>query len=423
MELTQTSLDSTVGRLVVEKGLAAQQDVERLLESIKQGSSLTGTPGGGSGGDLKQKSLADLLVDEGLVTPKQIERLKPELEERRAGAQIPGYQILRQLGAGAMARVFLAKQVSLDRMVAIKVLPQKFTSNPDFVRRFYDEGKAAAKLNHPHIVQAIDVGKSGEYHYFVMEYVDGRTVFDDITGKGPYAEADAVRIGIETAEALDHAHRRGFIHRDVKPKNIMIEDGGDRAKLADMGLARAVSDAEAARAEAGKAYGTPYYISPEQIRGEVDVDARADLYSLGATLYHMVTGQVPFDGPNPSSVMHRHLKNALVPPDHLNDSLSHGVSEVIEVCMAKDRGKRYRTAADLLEDLRAIQRGEPPLQARKVFDVGALAGLAAGDDDARVGNLTPQESLTAEPVFWLALTGWVVALVMLITLLVVNARL
>ncbi|MEM6459775.1 MAG: serine/threonine-protein kinase [Planctomycetota bacterium] len=425
MELTQTNLDSTVGRLVVEKGLAAQQDVDRLLESIKQGSSLAGSSGGGpgGGGDLKQKSLANLLVDEGLVTPKQIERLKPELEERRAGAQIPGYQIVRQLGAGAMARVFLAKQVSLDRMVAIKVLPQKFTSNPDFVRRFYDEGKAAAKLNHPHIVQAIDVGHSGEYHYFVMEYVAGRTVFDDITTKGPYAEADAVRIAIETAEALDHSHRRGFIHRDVKPKNIMIEDGGDRAKLADMGLARAVSDAEAAQAEAGKAYGTPYYISPEQIRGEVDVDARADIYSLGATLYHMVTGQVPFDGPNPSSVMHRHLKNALVPPDHLNESLSHGVSEVIEVCMAKDRGKRYRTAADLLEDLRAIQRGEPPLQARKVFDVGALAGLAAGDGDRRVENLPAEESLTAQPAFWMALSGWVVALVMLITLLVVNARL
>jgi len=417
VELTQNNLDSTVGRLVVEKGLAAQQDVARLLERVKQGSSIAGGQG-----DAKQKSLANLLIAEGLVTQNQIDRLKPELEERRAGAQIPGYQIIKQLGAGAMARVFLAKQISLDRMVAIKVLPQKFTNNPDFVARFYAEGKAAAKLNHPNIVQAFDVGKSGDYHYFVMEFVDGRTVFDDITEAGVYAEDDAVRIGIECAKALDHAHQQGFIHRDVKPKNIMMANADNRSKLADMGLARALSDVEAAEAEAGKAYGTPYYISPEQIRGEVDVDARVDIYSLGATLYHMVTGQVPFDGANPSTVMHKHLKNALIPPDHLNKELSSGISEVIEVCMAKDRTKRYASAADLLEDLQSIQRGEAPMQARKVFDVSALASLAARDDHD-VNQYLEEEPLTAQPAFWMALAGWVVAIMMFVTLLMANANL
>ena len=421
--MTKRHLDSTVGRLVVERGLATQQEVDRLMSSLKPSPGVEGESAANDGGDLKQKSLANLLIEKGLVTPHQIERLKPELEERRAGAQIPGYQILRQLGAGAMARVYLAKQISLDRMVAIKVLPQKFTSNPDFVARFYAEGKAAAKLNHPHIVQAFDVGKSGEYHYFVMEFVDGRTVFDDITEHGPYAEADAVRIGIETARALDHAHQQGFIHRDVKPKNIMMTDAEQRTKLADMGLARAVSDREAAEAEAGKAYGTPYYISPEQIRGEVDVDARADIYSLGATLYHMVTGQVPYDGPNPSAVMHKHLKNELIPPDHLNTELSSGISEVIEVCMAKDRNKRYSSAADLLQDLEAIQRGEPPLQARKVFDVSALAGLAGDEQDPSLAKLAKRASVRQEPAFWLALAGWFAALAMLIALLVANANL
>lgn len=419
METTPSNFDSTVGRLVVEKGLAAQQDVSRLMERVKEGSSIAGAARTDPSG--KELNLASLLIAEGLVTQKQIDRLKPELEERRAGAQIPGYQIIKQLGAGAMARVFLAKQISLDRMVAIKVLPQKFTNNPDFVARFYAEGKAAAKLNHPHIVQAFDVGKSGEFHYFVMEYVDGRTVFDDITTHGPYSEEDAVRIGIETAGALDHAHKQGFIHRDVKPKNIMMADADNRAKLADMGLARAVSDVEAAEAEAGKAYGTPYYISPEQIRGEVDVDARADIYSLGATMYHMVTGQVPFDGANPSTVMHKHLKNAVVPPDHLNKDLSSGISEVIEVCLAKDRSKRYASAADLLEDLNSIRRGEAPMQARKVFDVGALASLAEGTDGTFAEE--QQDSLLFEPAFWMALAGWVVALMMLIALLVANANL
>lgn len=402
-----------MGRLVVERGLATQADVARLLEQCKDDS-------GVSGDSSKSGSLASLLVAEGLVTQVQMTRLMPELEERKAGQQIPGYQIVRRLGAGAMATVYLAKQISLDRMVAIKVLPQKFTNNPDFVARFYAEGKAAAKLNHPNIVQAIDVGRSGDYHYFVMEFVDGRTVFDDITEKGPYSEEDAVQIGIESARALDHAHKQGFIHRDVKPKNIMIADSSGRTKLADMGLARAVSDREAAEAEAGKAYGTPYYISPEQIRGEVDVDARADIYSLGATMYHMVTGQVPFDGANPSAVMHKHLKNDLIPPDHLNKSLSSGISEVIEVCMAKDRSKRYSSAADLLEDLMAIQQGEAPMQARKVFDVGALAGLAKGTDT--VAPAPPnRDPLTSQPVFWLAATGWFVALAMLIALLVASA--
>ena len=409
MEPNSSNLDSTLGKLVVERGLATPADLERLTAKLKSSS---------DGSDPSHRSLSTLLVAEGLVTANQLERLRPELEEQRAGQQIPGYQIIRKLGAGAMATVYLAKQISLDRMVAIKILPQKFTSNEDFVARFYAEGKAAAKLNHPNIVQAIDVNRSGEYHYFVMEFVDGRTVYDDITANGPYGEEDAIRIGIETSRALDHSHKQGFIHRDVKPKNIMIADESNRTKLADMGLARAVSDREAAEAEAGKAYGTPYYISPEQIRGERDVDARADIYSLGATLYHMVTGQVPFDGQNPSAVMHKHLKNDLIPPDHINKGLSHGISEVIEVCLAKDRNKRYSSAADLVQDLEALQRGESPMQARKVFDVDALAGLSTGEAHEHQPPTLSPETLTDNPAFWMAVTGWIAAIMMVIAMLV-----
>ena len=351
--------DSLIGRLAIDRGLASSDDVKAAKTVRRLDSS---------------KSLGVVLVEQGVITRSQLDRLRPELDDR-GGKQIPGYHVIKKLGAGAMAQVFKARQLSLDRIVAIKVLPQKFTSNADFVERFYAEGKAAAKLNHPNIVQAYDVGKAGEYHYFVMEFVDGRTVFDDISGKGPYREDAAVRIAIEVANALKHSHERGFIHRDVKPKNIMIEDDTGRAKLADMGLARAVNDREAAELEAGKAYGTPYYISPEQIRGEVDVDFRADIYSLGATLYHMITGQVPFDGPNPSAVMRKHLSEELTPPDHLNPQLSSGIGEVVEVCLNKDRNKRYNSTGDLLEDLQAIERGEAPIQARKVFDINSLSAL------------------------------------------------
>ncbi|HZW08100.1 MAG TPA: serine/threonine-protein kinase, partial [Phycisphaerales bacterium] len=191
----------------------------------------------------------------------------------------------------------------------------------------------------------------------------------------------AVEIALQVAEALQHAHERGLIHRDVKPKNIMLTKEGV-AKLADMGLARAVSDVEAAEAEKGKAFGTPYYISPEQIRGEVKITPAADIYSLGATLYHMVTGSVPFDGKNPSDVMHKHLKGELVAPDHVNPKLSAGISEVIEMMMAKDARKRYQSAKDLIGDLKAVRDGRNPPIAHK--DVGGvdLEALAKAEASA-----------------------------------------
>ena len=408
-----TNVDTMLGKLVVEKGLATNDEVKSALE--RQRSIMAGD-------DPNQRSLADLLVEQGAVTKHQITRLKPQVDAQKASQQIPGYQILKKLGAGAMATVYLAKQISLDRNVAIKVLPQKFTSNEEFVERFYAEGRAAAKLNHPNIVGAYDVVQAGEFHYFVMEYVEGHTIYDELAGNNRYSEKQALEFIIQIARALEHSHAQGFIHRDVKPKNIMLTK--ERvAKLADMGLARAVSDAEAAEAEEGKAYGTPYYISPEQIRGLKTVDFRCDIYGLGATFYHLVTGKVPFDGPNPSAVMHKHLKEPLVPPDHINQELSAGIGEVIEVCMAKKPEERYANTSDLLFDLECIARGEPPVQARKKFDLSSLAGLEAEPEP-----LTEQEQptvdmgpdgrpLAAQPLFWLAMVGWAVAAVALIAFL------
>ncbi len=358
--------DSVLGRVIVEQGLCSREEVDDCLamqaELAKEQS---------------LRPLADLLIQNGYLTRTQVDRLRPQIEEQGTFQQIPGYQILAKLGSGAMATVYKAKQISLDRIVAIKVLPKRMSSNKEFVERFYKEGKAAAKLNHPNIVGAVDVGEANGFHYFVMEYVEGATVFDKLDHGERYREADALKIIIQTCRALAHAHKAGFVHRDVKPKNIMITPDGV-AKLADMGLARETNDVEAAQAEAGKAYGTPYYIAPEQIRGEMDVDARADLYSLGATFYHMVTGRVPFDAPTPSAVMHKHLKDELVPPDHVVPELSAGVGEIIEVAMQKKRKHRYQCAEDMLTDLERVANGEPPLMARKAYDLGSLADLEKG---------------------------------------------
>ena len=362
----QTKQDTLLGQMIVSQGLATKDEVEDCVAMQTELAK-----------EQNQRSLADLLIENGYITRSQVERVRPQMEEQGQMQQIPGYQILSKLGAGAMAAVFKARQVSLDRIVAIKVLPKRMSENKEFVDRFYKEGKAAAKLNHANIVGAVDVGEANGFHYFVMEYVEGQTVYDKLEKGERYTEKEALKLIIQTCEALAHAHKAGFIHRDVKPKNIMITRDGN-AKLADMGLARETADVEAAQAEAGKAYGTPYYIAPEQIRGELDVDARADLYSLGATFYHMVTGRVPFDAPTPSAVMHKHLKEELIPPDHLNPELSAGVGEIIEVAMAKKPKNRYQTAEEMLTDLKRVAAGEAPLIARQHYDIDQLQDIEQG---------------------------------------------
>jgi serine/threonine protein kinase len=327
--------------------------------------------------------------------------------------QIPGYQLLGRLGAGAMATVYKAKQVSLNRIVAVKVLPKKFSQMPQFVKRFYAEGRAAAKLNHPNIVAALDVGRHADTHYFIMEYVEGHTVYEHLVKQGPYSEAEALDVVTQIARALDHAHQAGLMHRDVKPKNILITKDGI-AKLADMGLARAVSDREAAEAEAGKALGTPYYIAPEQVRGDMDVDYRADIYSLGATLYHMVTGKAPFEGPDTAAVLQKHLREPLVPPDHVNPALTNGISEIVELCMAKDPTERYASTADLLEDLEAVAEGQPPARAHKLMDLPTIAALDQKGETNESGAQEPEESLVTTPLFWIAVVGWALVVVLVI---------
>ncbi|MGD9789079.1 MAG: serine/threonine-protein kinase [Phycisphaerales bacterium] len=374
-----TNVDTQLGRLVIDQGLATPEEVQHCLTQSKSLAE-----------ERNQRSLAELLINNSYVTQRQIDRLKEILAAERSGQKIPGFKVLGKLGAGAMATVFKAKQLSLDREVAIKVLPRKFSSNPQFIERFYAEGRSAAQLNHPNIVQAFDVGKAGDYHYFVMEFVDGNTVYDEIVKNKKYSESDAIDIVIQITEALQHAHAKGLIHRDVKPKNIMITRTGV-AKLADMGLARAISDREMAEAEQGKAFGTPYYISPEQIRGEVNIGPPADIYSLGATLYHMVTGSVPFDGKNPSAVMHKHLKADLVAPDHVNPRLSAGISEVIERMMARSPKARYQNCADLLVDLRALREGKSPPIAHKDFGEADLASLVKAEAAAAPGEIAISE--------------------------------
>ncbi|MHC4500242.1 MAG: serine/threonine protein kinase [Planctomycetota bacterium] len=409
--VNETNYDTVFGRMAVEQGLCTDEELRHGLKELE------------SRREVNPAMLRDVMVELGYITETQAERLKTTVKESKAAFhQIPGYKIRGKLGAGAMAVVYKAKQLSLDRTVAIKVLPKRFSENPEYVERFYREGQAAAKLSHNNIVQAYDVGEAGGYHYFVMEYVEGKTLYDDLSAGKVFTEAEALDIIIQVAHALAHAHARGLIHRDVKPKNIMIDPSGV-VKLADMGLARATADIETAQTEAGKAYGTPYYIAPEQIRGKIDIDNRADIYGLGATFYHIVTGRVPFMADDPTEVMKKHLREQLIPPDHINTSLSAGISEVIEVMMAKRKEDRYNNAEELLTDLEAIRDGQPPLRAHKRFDFSVLEQLEEGDiiETEGEGKVYKEETVARYQIAILVLSAVAAVSIVVILLLVLRS--
>jgi serine/threonine-protein kinase len=333
----------------------------------------------------ESKGLLEIMVDAKVLTKNQSTRLLKEMGEMSKKLEIPGYQIIEKLGKGSMGVVYKARQTSVDRIVAVKILLDALAQNKEFIKRFDREAKIAAKLAHNNVVNAIDAGEVNGFHYFVMEYVEGHTIKDKLDKNEVYPEKTAIKIVMAVAEALKHAHQRGLIHRDIKPENVILTNDGN-VKLADLGLARLTADEKWAMSEAGMAIGTPYYISPEQVRGQVDVDIRADIYSLGATLYHMVTGKVPYDGETAAEVMRKHVdKNTMIsPPDHVNTQLSSGLGVVVETMMAKNRENRYRNPDDLILDLKCLLQGESPMIAGQKPD--DLATLSQGDAEEGAGR-------------------------------------
>jgi serine/threonine-protein kinase len=225
-----------------------------------------------------------------------------------------------------------------------------------------------------------------------MEYIEGKTVRQMLEAGTPFAERDVLEIGLQIAQALEHAHRRGLIHRDIKPANLMMTPEGV-AKLADLGMARDPDDDATTRRERGKAIGTPYYMAPEQIEG-TDIDPRVDLYALGATLYHIATGQPPFPSRVVDEVLEGHLHEEPTPPDQLNPALSTGFNEVIAMLLAKARDERYATAEELILDLECLLNGEPPRIARRHLAAASLAGLAAGEEEDEEEESGPHSDRT-----------------------------
>jgi len=339
----------TFGRIAIAEGWATPAQIDDALKTMRKLAEL----------GFREK-LGAVMVKKGYLVPKQVKEIL-RIQGRRARNRITGYEIISKLGQGGMGAVFKARQVSLDRPVALKILAPHLAKDRGYVERFLREARAVARLNHPNIIQGIDVGDSDGHYYFAMEFIDGHTLKDEIEARGPLPEARALEIAAQIAGALDHARRNKLVHRDVKPDNIMIDSRGE-AKLCDLGLAKYSSGDSAATASDGEplVVGTPHYIAPEQAKGEKKVDIRADIYSLGGTLFHAFTGRTPFAGESAAAIMSKHVTDLIDDPRQIRPDISEGAALLIAKMMAKKPEDRYADPEKLFNDMIAISKGKVP---------------------------------------------------------------
>ena len=257
------------------------------------------------------------------------------------------YEIIKNIGNGGMATVYKAKCHVLNRMVAVKVLRDEFTTDEEFIKRFNSEAQAVASLTHPNIVSVYDVGNEGDIYYIVMELIQGKTLKEIIVEEGLLSWKWSVNVAMQIASALETAHKNNIVHRDIKPHNILITENGT-AKVTDFGIAKAVSNSTITAF--GTTIGSVHYFSPEHARGGY-TDAKSDIYSLGVVLYEMLTGKVPFDADTPVSIALMHIQEKVIEPITINPQIPKSVNDIVVKAMQKDPNLRYASATDMLADL------------------------------------------------------------------------
>lgn len=262
------------------------------------------------------------------------------------------YRIIRTIGVGGMAIVYEATDLVTNKRVALKMLKESISDNPQALRRFINESRAVAMLNHSNIVKILNVSVKTEHKFIVMEYIEGITLREYMNQRGALEWREALAFISQILAALDHAHMKRIIHRDIKPQNIMVMERGI-IKVADFGIAK-LPDSET-MTMADHAIGTIYYISPEQAKGK-KIDARSDIYSLGVMFYEMVTGQLPFMAENAYGIMHKHINDAPKPPKELCPKLPLGVQQIIMTALEKEPENRYQSAPQMLRNVYSIQR-------------------------------------------------------------------
>lgn len=271
------------------------------------------------------------------------------------GRTLGEFKLLRKLGRGGMAEVYLAEQTSLRRNVAVKVLRSEFTSDANYLRRFQQEATAAGTLSHPNIVQVYLIGEEEGVQFIAQEYVQGRNLKEFLSRKGPLDLPVAMMILKQVAAALQVAGAAGIVHRDIKPENILLTKRGE-AKVADFGLAQLTLQGEkVALTQVGVTMGTPLYMSPEQVNGK-PLDIRSDLYSFGVMAYHMLAGKPPFQGETPLAIAVQHLNSQCPPLKSVRPDLPDAVCNFVHRLMAKKRDDRYADAQTVLQELKQLSR-------------------------------------------------------------------
>lgn len=300
-----------------------------------------------------------------------------------AGKEIGGFTIEQWLGNGAMGEVHLARQAAMDRLVALKIMTNEKMSEDDDKQRFVREIQTLAKLNHPNIVSAISAGEFDEGAYLAMTYITGCTAEDKVNMNGPMSEKEALTCCLSVADALKHAWQNGkILHRDIKPSNFMIDESNNTL-LMDMGIAKSM-DNDNDITMAGIVMGTPYYMSPEQARAEKNLDQRSDIYSLGASLYHMVTGIPPYHGGSAMQVMGQKLKENPIPPNEHNPELSNRICKLINKFMSIDIDKRPDSWDEVIEILNSAKA--PKKQAKKIHISHSAEQVAHRHKEKKSGN-------------------------------------
>ena len=308
--------------------------------------------------------------------------------DKNIGRRLDGrYEILELIGVGGMADIYKANDIIEDKIVAVKILRNDLAEDDDFLRRFRNESKAIALLSHPNIVKIFDVGFSDKIQFLVMEFIDGITLTEFIEQQGVLKWKDAIHFTIQILRALQHAHDRGIVHRDIKPQNIMLLQDGT-IKVMDFGIARFAR--EEGKTVSDKTIGSVHYISPEQARGDI-TDEKSDLYAVGVMLFEMLTGEKPFVGENPVAIALMHMQSNAKSPTEINSTIPEGLEEIVQRAMQKDSTKRYQSAAEMIKDIEEFKKNPSIVfeykylnqdETTKYFDIAnPAANNAYGDDE------------------------------------------
>ncbi len=316
--------------------------------------------------------------------------MSEDLNDPWIGQDVASYTIVRRVGEGGMGIIYQAKHHSLHRMAAIKFLPASLASNGAYVELFLREANAAAGLNHPNIISVYDAGSIGsDVYFFIMEYVEGRDLRSILDERGTIPVADAVSYVRQAAAALGYAHKKNIIHRDIKPENILLTDDGT-IKIADLGLAKWMGEKSSMLTQTGEFLGSPVYISPERLRDPEHIDQRTDIYSLGASLFHLVTGKIPYDGSSPV-IMAGHLDTSVPDPRDVDPTLDATIAAIIMKMMAKDPNDRYQRMEEVVA---ALEQNEEPA----VLPAAPAAAPAAVPPANPVAKAAPPRNWTVPVV-------------------------